>query len=109
VITTHDAFGYFAKAYGLAFIAPQGVSTDAEANAQDVSRIIRQIKAEKIPAVFLENISDDRLIGRIAKESGAKIGGKVFSDALSEAKGPAGTYIDMMRNNIREFTAALVP
>ena len=109
VITTHDAFGYFAKAYDIDFIAPQGVSTDAEATAQDVAKIIRQIKAERIPAVFLENVSDDRLIRRIGKESGAKIGGKVFSDALSETKGPAGSYIDMMRNNIREFTAALKP
>lgn len=109
VITTHDAFAYFAKAYGIKFIAPQGVSTESEATARDVARIIRQVKAEKVPAVFLENVSDDRLIQRIAKESGAKIGGKVFSDALSEPTGPAGTYLDMMRNNIREFSAALKP
>ncbi len=109
VITTHDAFGYFAKAYGIRFIAPQGVSTESEATARDVARIIRQVKAEKIPAVFLENVSDDRLMQRIGKEAGAKIGGKVYSDALSDASGPAGTYIDMMRNNISQFTAALKP
>lgn len=109
VITTHDAFAYFGRAYGIKFIAPQGVSTEAEATARDVARIIRQVKAEKVPAVFLENVSDDRLIQRIAKESGAKIGGKVYSDALSEPNGPAGTYLDMMRNNIREFSAALKP
>jgi len=108
-VTTHDAFGYFAAAYGLAFIAPQGVSTDSEASAKDIAAIIRQIRAQKIPAVFLENVSDDRLMQRIAKESGAKVGGKLYSDALSEPDGPAGTYIDMMRNNIREFTAALKP
>ncbi|GAB4067380.1 metal ABC transporter substrate-binding protein [Ancylobacter sonchi] len=107
VITSHDAFGYFEGAYGLEFIAPQGVSTEAEASAKDVARIIRQIKAEKIPAVFMENISDPRLIKRIANETGAKIGGTVFSDALSDDKGPAATYIDMMQNNIREFSAAL--
>lgn len=107
VITSHDAFGYFEGAYGLEFIAPQGVSTEAEASAKDVARIIRQIKAEKIPAVFMENISDPRLIKRIADETGAKIGGTVFSDALSDDKGPAATYIDMMQNNIREFSAAL--
>ncbi|GLK82057.1 metal ABC transporter substrate-binding protein [Ancylobacter defluvii] len=107
VITSHDAFGYYGAAYGLEFIAPQGVSTEAEASAKDVARIIRQIKAEKIPAVFLENISDPRLIKRIADETGAKIGGTVFSDALSDDKGPAATYIDMMQNNIREFSAAL--
>lgn len=109
IITTHDAFGYFAKAYGLSFIAPQGVSTDSEASAKEVGRIIRQIKAERIPAVFLENVSDPRLMNRIAAESGARIGAKVFSDALSEPGGPASTYLDMMRNNLRAFAAALAP
>ncbi len=107
IITSHDAFGYFAAAYGLTFIAPQGVSTEAEASAKDVARIIRQIRAEKIPAVFLENVSDPRLIERITRETGAKIGGRLYSDALSPPDGPAGTYIDMMRNNIRELSAAL--
>ena len=107
IITSHDAFGYFGTAYGMSFIAPQGVSTDTEASAQAVAKIIRQIRAEKIPAVFLENISDPRLIRQIADETGAKIGGTVFSDALSAKSGPAGTYIDMMRHNIREFASAL--
>ncbi|MFL5180708.1 MAG: metal ABC transporter substrate-binding protein [Microvirga sp.] len=107
IITSHDAFGYFQKAYGVAFVAPQGVSTEAEASAKDVARIIQQIRREKIPAVFLENISDQRLVERIAKESGARIGGKLYSDALSAEGGPAGTYIDMMRHNIRALSAAL--
>ncbi|MGU3363060.1 metal ABC transporter substrate-binding protein [Methylobacterium sp. M6A4_1b] len=107
IITTHDAFGYFTAAYGLAFIAPQGVSTDSEASPRDVARIIRQIRQEKIPAVFLENISDPRLMQQIARESGAAIGGKVFSDALSGPDGPAPTYVAMMRNNLAAFTAAL--
>ena len=107
IITSHDAFGYFGKAYGFAFIAPQGVSTETEASAKDVARIIRQIRAEKIPAVFLENVTDPRLIKRIAAESGAKVGEAVFSDALSDEKGPAPTYIDMIRHNIRAFGAAL--
>lgn len=106
-ITSHDAFGYFVKAYGIAFIAPQGVSTEAEASAKDVGRIIRQIKAEKIPAVFLENVTNPRLVERIAKESGAKIGGRIFSDALSDADGPAGTYIAMMKHNISQIEKAL--
>lgn len=109
VITTHDAFGYFAAAYGMRFIAPQGVSTETEASAQDVARIIRQIKAQKIPAVFIENISDSRLMEQIARESGARIGGKLYSDALSEPTGPAATYVLMMRNNIGAFKAALAP
>jgi zinc/manganese transport system substrate-binding protein len=107
IITTHDAFGYFAKAYGIVFIAPQGVSTETEASARDVARIVRQIKREKIRAVFLENISDPRLMTRIASETGARIGGKVYSDSLSPAGGPAPTYIAMMRHNIRAFAAAL--
>ncbi len=107
-ITSHDAFGYFVKAYGIAFIAPQGVSTEAEASAKDVARIIRQIKAEKVPAVFLENITNPRLAEQIAKESGAKIGGRLYSDALSSADGPAGTYIAMMKHNISQIEKALV-
>lgn len=107
IITSHDAFGYFGSAYGLDFIAPQGVSTEAEASAQDVARIIRQIRAEKAPAIFVENISDPRMIDRIARETGARVGGRLRSDALSAQGGPAGTYIDMMRSNIRELTSAL--
>ena len=91
----------------MTFVAPQGVSTEAEASAKDVAKIIRQIRREKIPAVFLENVSDPRLLERIAKESGARIGGRLYSDALSGADGPAGTYIDMMRHNIRALSAAL--
>ena len=107
-ITSHDAFGYFVKAYGIEFIAPQGVSTEAEASARDVARIIRQIKAQKVPAVFLENITNPRLAEQIAKESGAKIGGRLYSDALSAADGPAGTYIAMMKHNISQIEKALV-
>ncbi len=107
IITTHDAFGYFGAAYGFEFIAPQGVSTESEASARDVAKIIRQIKAEKIPAVFLENVTDHRLLDQIARETGAKIGGTLYSDALSEPNGPAGTYLDMFRNNIEALSTAL--
>jgi zinc/manganese transport system substrate-binding protein len=107
IITTHDAFGYFGTAYGFRFIAPEGVSTETEASARDVAKIIRQIKAQKIPAVFLENVTDPRLVRSIAAESGAKVGGTLYSDALSPPDGPASTYVDMMRNNIRELAAAL--
>ena len=107
IITTHDAFGYFGTAYGFRFVAPEGISTETEASARDVAKIIRQIKAQKIPAVFLENVTDPRLVQTIAAESGAKIGGTLYSDALSAPDGPAGTYIEMMRNNIRELAAAL--
>ena len=107
VVTSHDAFGYFGKAYDIEFIAPNGVSTESEASAADVARIIDQIREEKIPAVFVENISDPRLIQRIASETGAKIGGSLFSDSLSDTSGPAPTYLDMFRHNVSELVKAL--
>jgi zinc/manganese transport system substrate-binding protein len=107
IITSHNAFGYFQDAYGIAFIAPQGVSTESEPSARDVGRIIAQIKKSRIPAVFMENITDPRLMERIAAESGAKVGGKLYSDALTDAKGEAPTYVDMMRHNVRQLTSAL--
>jgi zinc/manganese transport system substrate-binding protein len=107
VISTHDAFGYFAAEYGIQFIAPLGVSTETEPSARDIAAIIGQIKAQRIPAVFLENISDDRLIRRIAAETGARVGGTLISDGLTGEKGPAPTYIDMVRHNIKALTSAL--
>jgi zinc/manganese transport system substrate-binding protein len=107
VITTHDSFAYFARAYGLTFIAPQGVSTESEASASDVAAIIRQIREQDVKAVFVENISDPRLIERIAAETDAVVGGTLYSDALSPADGPAATYIDMMRHNISVLSEAL--
>jgi zinc/manganese transport system substrate-binding protein len=108
VITTHDAFGYFKDAYGLDFIAPQGVSTDSAPSAKEVARIVGQIKRQKIPAVFMENITDQRLLKQVADETGAKIGGTLYSDALTDDKGPAPTYIDMIRHNIRTLAGALL-
>jgi zinc/manganese transport system substrate-binding protein len=107
VISSHDAFGYFAAAYGVAFIAPQGVSTESEVSARDLAAVIRQIKTERIPAIFLENMIDPRLIRRIAAETGARIGGTLYSDSLTNEKGDAPTYIDMVRHNIRALTSAL--
>jgi zinc/manganese transport system substrate-binding protein len=108
IITNHDAFGYFGDAYGMEFIAPEGLSTDSEPSASDVAKIITQIRTQKIPAVFLENVTDPRLMQRIAEESGVKIGGKLYSDALSGPNGPARTYIELMRHNVREFDKALM-
>jgi zinc/manganese transport system substrate-binding protein len=107
VVTSHDAFGYFARAYKIDFIAPEGVSTDAEASASDVAKIIDQIRHEKISAVFVENVSDPRLIERISSETDAKIGGTLYSDALSGPEGPAGTYLKMFKNNIEQIIKAL--
>jgi len=107
LISTHDAFGYFAATYGVEFIAPLGVSTESEPSARDIARIIAQIRAEKIPAVFLEKIIDPRLMNRLAAESGAKIGGTLYSDSLTDEKGDAPTYIDMVKHNIKALTGAL--
>jgi zinc/manganese transport system substrate-binding protein len=107
IITSHDAFGYFGEAYGLKLIAPEGMSTEAEASAKDIAAVIRQIKAEKIPAVFIENITDPRLVEQVARESGAKVGGTLYSDARSEPGTDGGTYLDLMRHNIRELASAL--
>ena len=107
VISTHDAFGYFAAAYGVEFIAPIGVSTESEASARDIARIITQVRSAKIPAVFLENMSDPRLIRRISAETGAKVGGTLYSDSLTAEKGDAPTYIEMVRHNIKALTSAL--
>ncbi|MEH2529679.1 zinc/manganese transport system substrate-binding protein [Bradyrhizobium sp. AZCC 1588] len=109
VISTHGAFGYFAAAYGIEFIAPVGVSTESEASARDVAKIITQIRATKIPAVFLENISDPRLMGRISAETGARVGGTLYSDSLTGEKGDSPTYIAMVRHNIKALTSALSP
>jgi zinc/manganese transport system substrate-binding protein len=107
IITSHDAFGYFGAAYGLEIVAPEGVSTESEASAQDVAKIIRQIRAEHIPAVFIENITDHRLLDQIARETGAKIGGELYTDALSGPDGPAPTYLDMFHHNVGTLSAAL--
>ena len=107
VISTHNAFGYFAAAYGIKFIAPLGVSTESEASARDIAGIIEQIRAEKIPAVFFERISDPRLMRRLSAETGARVGGTLYSDSLTDEKGDAPTYIDMVRHNIKTLTSAL--
>lgn len=107
VLTSHDAFGYFSGAYGITFLAPQGISTEAEATAKDVAKLIRQIKKEKVKAVFVENMTDGRIVERIAKETGIRLGGSIFSDSLSPETGPAATYIDMVRHNVKLLTAAM--
>jgi zinc/manganese transport system substrate-binding protein len=107
VISTHDAFGYFAAAYDITFMAPQGVSTDTEPSARDIATIVAQIRKEKIPAVFLENISDPRLMRQIASETGAAIGGTLYSDSLTGENGAAPSYLAMVRHNIRTIVRAL--
>lgn len=107
LITSHDAFGYYAKAYGVKFLAPQGLSTDSEASAKGVAQLVRQIKKEKIKALFVESISDPRLIEQIGRETGVKPAGELFSDALSDASRPAATYMAMMRANTHAMAQAI--
>lgn len=108
VITSHDAFGYFEHEYGLTFLAPQGISTDSEPSAADVARLVKQVKQDKAAAIFIENITNPRLIEQISSESGIKVGGTLYSDALSGPDGPASSYIDMMHNNIAQIKGAIL-
>lgn len=107
MITSHDAFGYLGAAYDITILSPMGVSTESEPSAGGVAKLIRQIRQEKITAVFIENVSDPRLVEQIGKESGVALGGEIFSDALSKPEGPAPTYIDMFRNNVAKIVAAM--
>jgi zinc/manganese transport system substrate-binding protein len=107
VITSHDAFGYFGAAYGIEFLAPEGLSTDAEASAGDLKKLMTQIKSEGIKALFLENITDPRMMTMIAGETGVELGGSLFSDALSPPDGPAPTYIAMFKNNVPKLVAGM--
>ena len=107
VITSHDAFGYYARAYGVKFLAPQGVNTESEASAKGVAQLVRQIKKEQIKALFVESVSDPRLIAQIGRETGVKPSGELFSDSLSDPKGPAANYVSMMRANTLALTRAV--
>lgn len=108
IITSHDAFGYFEERYGVDFRAPRGVNMEAEPSAADLARLIREIKRAKIKIVFMENISDPRMMEQLARESGAQMGGRLYSDALSRADGPAPTYLAMMRYNVTRLRDAMI-
>lgn len=96
-----------AKAYGVKFLAPQGTSTESEASAKGVAQLVRQIKKENIKALFVENISDPRLIEQIGRETGVKPAGELYSDALTDASGPAASYVALMRSNTQAMTRAV--
>ena len=107
VVTAHDAFGYFSQAYDLNFVAPQGLSTESEVSAGDVAKLIKQIREEGISAVFIETITDNRMIEQIANETGAIVGGTLYSDALSGKDGPASTFLKMFRHNAVTISSVL--
>ena len=107
VITSHDAFQYFGRAYGIDFRAPVGLSTESEPSAGEVAALIRQMREEGIHALFVENVTDPRLVEQLAREAGAVVGGRLYSDSLSGPTGPAPTYLDMFRHNVAEIAKAV--
>ena len=107
VITSHDAFGYFGAHYGIKFLAPQGMSTEAEPSAKEVAKLIRQIQKEKIKAVFIENMSNPKLLAQLSKDAGVTIGPALYVDALSKAGGPADSYLKLMRHNAAQLAAGM--
>lgn len=109
VVTSHDAFGYFARDYGVQFISAMGISSDAEPSAKGLALLIKQVKATHSPAVFLENVSNPKLIKQIARETDAKLGGSLYSDALDQPDKPAGTYLGMFKWNAGQLIYALKP
>jgi zinc/manganese transport system substrate-binding protein len=107
VITSHDAFGYLAAHYGVQFLAPQGVNTDAEPSAKQVAQLIVQIKREKIRAVFVENMSNPKLVAQLSKDAGASVGASLYADALSAPSKSGATYLHMMRHNVAQLVAGM--
>ncbi|WP_334135119.1 metal ABC transporter substrate-binding protein [Tepidimonas sp.] len=107
VVTSHDAFGYYARAYGVRFLAPRGVSTDSEPSARAVAALVRQIRQENIRALFVEGLTDPRLIEQIGRETGVRPAGTLFADTLSHSSGPAPTYVAMMRYNTQAMVRAI--
>jgi len=107
VITSHDAFGYFATQYGVQFLAPQGVNTETEPSAKQVAQLIRQILREKIRAVFVENMANPKLIAQLSKDAGVTLGASLYADALSPAGQPGASYLQMVRHNVTQLVAGM--
>lgn len=107
VITSHDAFGYFAAHYQIKFLAPEGINADAEPSAKHVAELIRQMKREKIRAVFVENMSNPKLMAQLSKDAGATVGGTLYSDALSGPAEPGSSYLKMMQHNVTQLLAGM--
>ena len=107
IITTHDAFGYYGTRYGVDFLSIEGISTEFEPSAKAISALVQQIKRQEVRAVFIESMTSSRMARMLARETGAVLGGTVYSDALSPPSGPAPTYLDMLRHNTTLFAAAM--
>lgn len=107
VIVSHGAFEYFAKAYGIEFFSLQGWTTEQEPSAADVARLIREIKHDKVRGLFVENMTDPRLMNRISEETGVRVGGELYSDALSAPGTVADTYLKMFAYNAQQIWTTL--
>ena len=107
VVTVHDAFGYLETAYGLTFLAPQGIDTDAEPSAKDLAELIAFLNETGAGALFVENIANADLIAQISRETGINIGGRIYSDALSVKGSPATSYLAMFTHNLELLTKTL--
>ncbi len=107
ILTSHDAFGYLGRDYGIEFLAPLGLSTETEASAADVAKLIDQVKRENVKVYFIEASNDPRLVQQIAAATGARPGGKLYAEALSPPDGPAPTYLQMFRHNVEELVGAM--
>jgi zinc/manganese transport system substrate-binding protein len=107
-ITGHDSFRYFSSAYGVKFQSPRGYNTSSEPSARDVATLIREVREQRIKALFVENMTNPGLIDQIARESGAVVGPRLYTDALSGPDGPAPTYEKMMRHNVTALVAGML-
>ena len=107
VVTAHDAFGYLESAYGLTFLAPQGIDTEAEPSAKELAELISFLTETSAGALFVENIANADLIAQISRETGIKIGGRIYSDALSVKGSPATSYLAMFTHNLELLTKTL--
>ena len=108
VVTSHDAFGYFAAAYGVRMLAPQGVAPNAQPSAAQVAALIRQIRAERVTAVFIEGIGSQAVMQRLARDAGVAVGGRLYADTLSPPEGPAPSYEAMVRHNVGLLVPAML-
>lgn len=106
-ITQHDAFGYLADRYLITFLAPQGMNTESEASAETVAQLIRQIKRQRVQALFFENVVNPRLIEQIAKEAKVTVGGRLYSDALGPRGSEADSYLKLYRLNVERLVGAM--
>jgi len=112
LVTAHDAFQYFGRAYGFEVRGLQGISTAAETGAADVAALARMLAERRVPALFVESSVPHRTVEAVLEAARAlgheaRLGGELYSDALGGADGPAGTYEGMVRSNVATILAAL--